>query len=309
MTAQPWNAIAHHVDLAGDVHYVRFDGGDDADPLPPVVLVHGLGGSHLNWVLLGPLLATGNRVYALDLPGFGLSYPAGRRADVTRNGLVLDAFLREVVGAPALLVGNSMGGLLSMAQAVRRPDSVTGLVLVDPVLPRAKDAPWDRQVGAAFLTYAVPGLGERYLARRRRLLPPRRTVMETLATVCADYRTLPEAFVEASVALAERRAAEASPVRLLDAAYLQAARSLLRMAGRRASYAAMMRAIDVPVLLVHGAKDRLVPVQSARAAAAHCPHWRYEELPDLGHVPQIEEPATVARLISEWLGARPIAAP
>src|SRR5215467_2904160 len=101
VTAQQWNATAHNVDLGGDVHYIRFHGdseGDaDGDRRPPVVLVHGLGGSHLNWVLLGPLLATGHRVYAPDLPGFGLSYPAGRRADVARNGLVLDAFLREVV--------------------------------------------------------------------------------------------------------------------------------------------------------------------------------------------------------------------
>lgn len=318
MTAQQWNATAHNVDLAGDVHYLRFDGDagagadgrtDGGGDKPPVVLVHGLGGSHLNWVLLGPLLATGHRVYAPDLPGFGLSYPAGRRADVVRNGLVLDAFLRDVVGGPALLVGNSMGGLLAMAQAVRRPDSVTGLVLIDPVLPRAKDAPWDRQVGAAFLMYAVPGLGERYLARRRRRIPARRTVMEILATVCADHTALPEAFVEASVALAEQRGRDASPVRGLDTAYLQAARSLLRMAGRRASYTAMMRAIGAPVLLLHGDKDRLVPVQSARAAAAHCPHWRYEELPGIGHVPQMEAPDTVARLISQWQSAPAPATP
>jgi pimeloyl-ACP methyl ester carboxylesterase len=308
------------VDLGGDVHYLRFDsdsdsdgaaGGEpaDGDRRPPVVLVHGLGGSHLNWVLLGPLLAAGHRVYAPDLPGFGLSYPAGRRADVTRNGLVLDAFLRDVVGEPALLVGNSMGGLLAMAQAVRRPDSVTGLVLIDPVLPRAKDAPWDRQVGAAFLMYAVPGLGERYLARRRRRIPARRTVMEILATVCADHTLLPATLVEASVALAERRGREASPARVLDVAYLQAARSLLRMAGRRGSYTAMMRGVSVPVLLLHGEKDRLVPVQSARAAAAHCPHWRYEELPGLGHVPQMEAPDTVARLIAAWQSARASSAP
>ncbi len=302
MTIEQWNATGHHVRLGGDVHYIRFD-GDPAPGNDPVVLVHGLGGSHLNWVQLGRLLAAGRPVYALDLPGFGLSYPAGRRTDVGSLGLVLDRFLSEVVGAPAVLVGNSMGGLLSMAQAVRRPGSVTRLVLVDPVLPRAKGTPLDRQVGAAFLAYALPGVGGWYLGRRRRRLSPEAIVREALALVCADVSVLPPKVVTASVELAERRDAEARPVRQLDTAYLQAARTLLRLMARGGRYVAMMRAVGVPVLLIHGDRDRLVPVRAARAAAVACPEWRYEELAGIGHVPQMEVPDRVAALVEQWLAA------
>src|SRR3954447_18740405 len=85
------------IDIGGAVHYVDF-GGNPAGP--PVVLVHGLGGSHLNWDLLAPLLTDSARVFALDLPGFGLSEPAMRLATVQNNRRVLDRFVREVAGAP-----------------------------------------------------------------------------------------------------------------------------------------------------------------------------------------------------------------
>ena len=60
------------VELGGPVHYVDYGGNADG---PVVVLVHGLGGSHLNWDLLAPHLTPHARVVALDLPGFGRSEP------------------------------------------------------------------------------------------------------------------------------------------------------------------------------------------------------------------------------------------
>src|SRR3954454_25311323 len=81
------------VDLGGPLHYIDFGGPDDG---PTVVLVHGLGGSHLNWDLLAPLLRPHARVLALDLPGFGLSQPGDRRTMLHDNVRVLDRFLREV---------------------------------------------------------------------------------------------------------------------------------------------------------------------------------------------------------------------
>src|SRR3712207_5067033 len=121
------------VHLGGPVHYVDFGGGPDGGPT--VVLVHGLGGSHLNWDLLAPLLTSHARVLALDLPGFGRSEPGDRRASVPANVLVLDRFLREVVGGPAVLVGNSMGGMISLFASARSPQRVAGTVLLDPAVP------------------------------------------------------------------------------------------------------------------------------------------------------------------------------
>jgi pimeloyl-ACP methyl ester carboxylesterase len=271
-------------------------GGNPAGPR--VVLVHGLGGSHLNWCLLAPKLVPHARVLAVDLVGFGLTHPEGRSATVQTAAVMLDRFLREVTGAPAVLVGNSMGGMASILEAAANPDAIARLVLIDPALPLAPGARPDRLVSAAFVLYAIPGVGESYLARRRATVPVERMVREVLELCCADASRVPSELVAASVVLAQERASVAG----LDTAFLSAARSLLRVSARRGRYWAAMRAIAAPVLLIHGGKDRLVPVRSAQEAATRNPGWRFEVLPDIGHVPQLEAPEAVAGLVLEWLG-------
>jgi len=289
-----WGGVSRVADVGGPVHYVDFGGPAGA---PRLVLVHGLGGSHLNWCLLAPLLAGQARVLALDLVGFGLTYPAGRAATVQANAALLDRFVREVAGGPAVLVGNSMGGMVSVLAAAAHPDAVTGLVLVDPALPWVRGVRPDLLVASTLLLYAVPGLGERYLARRRAKLPARELVRQILDLCCVDPTVVPAELVAASVALVERRAA----VPGLDAAFLAAARSLLQVSARRARYWAAMRAVRAPVLLMNGAQDRLVSVHSARETAARNPGWRFEVFPNVGHVPQLEVPQAVADRILRWL--------
>src|ERR1700712_3574453 len=118
----PWGGSVHVADLDGAVHWVDF--GDPGTDRPPIVLVHGLGGSHLNWVSAAPELAKHTRVVAIDLLGFGLTPTAGRSGTVQANTAMLGWFLREVVGSPAVLVGNSMGGMISLLHTDADPDSV-----------------------------------------------------------------------------------------------------------------------------------------------------------------------------------------
>jgi pimeloyl-ACP methyl ester carboxylesterase len=213
--------------------------------------------------------------------------------------VLLDRFVREVAGAPAILVGNSMGGMVSIMEAVANPDAVAGLVLIDPVLPLVGGVRPERLVATMFMLYAVPGIGERYLARRRAAVAPRELVRQVLELCCVDPTRVPQELVAASVALAEERVA----VPGLDAAFLSAARSLLRVSARRGRYWAAMRKVRSPVLLIHGEQDRLVSVHSAREAAARNPDWRFEVLADVGHVPQLEVPDAVAELMLDWLGS------
>jgi pimeloyl-ACP methyl ester carboxylesterase len=63
----------------------------------------------------------------------------------------------------------------------------------------------------------------------------------------------------------------------------------------------MMAGIDVPVLLIGGEADRLVPVAAMRQAAARNPRWESVMLPDVGHVPMLEVPDTVTAAIRDWL--------
>jgi pimeloyl-ACP methyl ester carboxylesterase len=280
------------VDLGGPVHYLDF-GGEG----PTMVLVHGLGGSHVNWLAAGPLLARHARVLAVDLAGFGHTPPAGRSTRVRANQRLLGRFVEEVAGAPALLVGNSMGGTIALLEAAEQPQRVAGLVLVDVSLPRPPGVPLDPLVGAAFAAYAVPGVGERLLASRRARLGPDGVARETLELCCVDPGRVPPEVVEAGVALALERA----DLLWADAAFLAAARSLLVLLGRSRTSLRAVASVRAPTLMVHGGADRLVPLASARRVARLRPDWGFVVFRDVGHVPQIEAPERFAATVVRWL--------
>jgi pimeloyl-ACP methyl ester carboxylesterase len=281
------------IDLGGPVHYVDFGGPDDG---PTVVLVHGLGGSHLNWDLFAPLLRPHARVLALDLPGFGLSEPGERRTTVHDNVRVLDRFLTEVAGTPAVLVGNSMGGMISILQTAVAPESVSGLVLLDAAVPGPRRA-LDPLVAAVFAMYAIPGVGDRFLLLRRKQSTPLRTVRQMLRLCGVDPDALPADLIDRSVAMLEQR----QDVAGMDQAFLTATRSLVRLLAAPGSYRRAMSSIRVPVLLVQGDVDRLVPVAAARDVARRHPEWRYLELAGVGHVPQLQVPDRLAAEVLSWL--------
>jgi pimeloyl-ACP methyl ester carboxylesterase len=293
-TAADWGGTAHYADLRGPVHYVDFGGRADG---PTFVLVHGLGGSHLNWCLLAQLLIPHGRVVALDLAGFGLTNPNGRATTVRANTALLDQFLAGVVEEPVILIGNSMGGAIAILQAANRPDSVSGLVLIAPALPIAIGALPDPLVTVTFAGYALPMIGEWFLATTRARLSPHEQAKRIHDLCCADPSVIPPALAAASVALYEQRAA----VPGLDAAFLAAARSAVRLAARRRTYWARMRAVSAPVLMMHGEQDRLVSIRNAQATAARNPRWRFETFPGVGHVPQLEVPDLTAARILDWL--------
>ena len=281
------------VDLGGPVHYVDFGGPADR---PVMVLVHGLGGSHLNWDLFAPLVREHVRVLAIDLPGFGRSEPDGRKASVAANVAVLHRFLTEVVGEPALLVGNSMGGMISILETGEHPEMVRGLVLLDPAVPGPRRA-LDPLVAVTFALYALPFVGERFLWWRRQRASALARVREMLELCGVDPDRVPSAVIDRSVTLLEER----KDVEGMDRAFLGAARSLLRLLADPRRYRSAMASIGVPVLLVHGDRDRLVPVEAARDIAARHPAWRYTEWAGVGHVPQLQEPARLAGEVLEWM--------
>ena len=296
-----FGAMSRFVDLDGPVHYLDFGGPVDG---PLLVCVHGLGGSHINWVAIGPQLAKTCRVLAIDLAGHGRTPIAGRSPGVRDNQRLLHRFLREVVGGPVILVGNSMGGMISLHEAAEAPDEVAGLVLVDPALPRARAAGFDRAVALRFLSVVVPGVGERVLARRRGAQTPEEIAVETLSVCCVDYHRVPDAVYQATV----RLVAEHQQQPGVHGAYLGATRSLLGVMAMRRAYHHVMGSLRQPVLLLHGDRDRLVPLAAAREAARANPTWRFEIAEDIGHVPQLEAPGWTIRMISDWLAAEGAAA-
>ncbi|CAO5170996.1 putative hydrolase [Frankia sp. AiPs1] len=285
---------AYWAQLGGPVHVVDFGGPADG---PLLVCVHGLGGSYHNWLRLAPLLTPTARVLALDLTGHGRTPGAGRPCDVRGNQRLLGRFLAEVLAVPPVLVGNSMGGMISLRQAGLHPDSVAGLVLVNPALPLPRGAYPDPVTLAMFAVLFVPGLGATLLARRRTRRSPLDLVQESLARLCGDPSRVPPD----TVAMMERAQREQGETRGADAAFVTAARSVVTAMARRTPLTGFQRTVAAPTLLLHGAGDRLVPVAVARQAARRRPDWRVEILDGLGHIPMIEDPRTTATLITDWL--------
>lgn len=282
------------LDLGGPVHVADFGGSGQ-----PVVLVHGLGASHTSWMAVAPALAERRRVVAIDLLGFGRTPLAGRAATIEAHVALLARFLEEEIGAPAVLVGNSMGGLVSVLTAALRPRAVSRLVLVGAALPRPPGTPLDRVVAATFALYMIPGAGEWFLRRNMAKLGPEKILRQTLRLCGVDpARVLPAAW-EASVALAHER--RGYP--WANAAFLGTARSLLRTNARRERVYDAIRGLSAPALLIQGSEDRLVPPIVSEAAAGLRADWKVELLKGVGHVPQLEVPQRWIEIVSAWLDA------
>jgi pimeloyl-ACP methyl ester carboxylesterase len=287
------------VDLDGPLHLAEWGDGE-----PAWVLVHGLGGSHANWMSVAPRLAARGGVLAPDLPGFGLSPVAGRRGDLASLRRVLHRILVERTRGPVILMGNSMGGLLAMAEAGLHPERVTGLVLVDAVLP----VPWriwpEPLVTASFVVYAIPPLGRRLL---RRALD-RHRVEEIVAGAFALCTVDPER-IDGAVRAAHievERSRQEHP-RESDRAFADAARSIVLSQVHSAPTDRLLHRVRAPTLVIHGARDRLVSPDAARRAGVERPDWRVALLDEVGHIPMLETPALFLSTLEAWLDAHRLA--
>ncbi len=170
-------------DVNGPIHAV--DHGGDG---PPMLLVHGLGGSLLNWRDVSGALARTHHVWSIDLIGFGLTPRAGREATIANNHDVVAAVADQVgAGEPVVLVGNSMGGLISILVGSRHPRRVASVVLVDPALPMARGGRVPLMLAAAFMVMRAPRVGPWLVRTRSQRLGPERLVEDVLRLCTVDF--------------------------------------------------------------------------------------------------------------------------
>jgi pimeloyl-ACP methyl ester carboxylesterase len=265
----------------------------DSDAAEPALFVHGLGGSAHNWTDLAALLRNRLAIDALDLPGHGRS-PAAVRRDYSpeAHAQVVVEYLEVSDRGPVHLVGNSMGGLISIIVASRRPDLVRTLTLISPAVPdnRVRVFPLQHNREAAVL--AVPFVGDAVMRRVVRARAPEVRVATTIALCFHDKSRYPEQRMREAVD--EARARLDMP--WANDAFLRSMRALGRsqLLHGRTGWAAM-RAIKAPTLVVWGDKDRLVAPDLAPYVAAAIPDARLLILPDIGHVAMMEDPPLTAR--------------
>jgi pyruvate dehydrogenase E2 component (dihydrolipoamide acetyltransferase) len=247
------------------------EGGD------PVVLLHGFGGDLENWLFTLPPLSERHRLYVLDLPGHGGSAKNIDRGDLDFLVDTVLGFLDAQGIDRTHLGGHSMGGLVAMATALRLPDRVASLVLVD-------SAGFGTEINAAYLDGFIT-------ARTRRELKP---VLEQLF---ANPDLVSRQLVD-DVLKYKRLDGVDAALRLL--------RDELFPGGvQRHLLAERLAALEIPTLVVWGGRDRVIPAEQADRAREYA---RVEVLAGAGHSPHMETANDVNRLLEHFLAEHPIQA-
>lgn len=263
-------------------------------PAPTAVLVHGLGGSSLNWYELVRELGDEIDAYALDLPGFGMAPPAPRHSLDVHARAVIDYLEARHSGTPVHLVGNSMGGLVCVLVAARRPDLIASLLLISPAMPRLVGLPREARLLGIL---ALPRLGERLVARDL-ATPPEAAVRRLSEVLFGEPERIAPEWLE--LAAEERRFRATTPH--AAPAFLGSLRSIVGAFARPRRLSAWREArhLSMPVTVVYGGRDKLVP-SAADLWRSAVPHVRVFHLPTSGHVAMMERPHLVAEIVREHL--------
>ena len=253
---------------------VSYAGAGDSGDV--VLLVHGYGGDRNSWLFLQePLAAAGHRVYAVDLPGHGTSAKDVGDGSVD---LLADAVLGvlDAVGSDrAHLVGHSLGGAVVLAAAARSPGRIASLTLFAP-------AGFGPSISAGY----VRGFAA---AQTRRELKP------LVGQLFADEQLVTRQVVDDLLAYKRLDG--------VDAALAALAETLLDGDEQRIDSAAAVRALGevVPVTVVWGSADRIIPAEQASSVAAVAPGAAVRVIDGAGHMPHMERPAEAQAAVEETI--------
>jgi len=239
----------------------------------PVLFVHGFGADLNAWMFNQPALAETRRTIALDLPGHGGSTKTLDRAvDGASFAADLDRALAALAIDKVHLVGHSMGGAIAVYFAHWQPDRVASLTLIAP-------ASFGLEINAAFIDGFVR-------AQRRR------EMQEVLSLLVHDPSLLSRAMVEDVLRYKRLDGVQAALETL--------AREWFPNGIQREGIAEVALHLKMPVQIIWGRNDRIIPLAHAEALAGRLP---VHILDEAGHLPQMEKAGEVNRLLARFIGA------
>lgn len=270
----------------------------------PVLMVHGFGACKEHWRHNLPALAGRRAAFAIDLIGFGASdKPRSRLDDEPDDGLSIRygidlwadqvvAFIKEVIGCPVQLIGNSIGGVVALAAAVRLEHDVRQVILIDCAQrslddQRLSEQPPLGRVGRPLLKRLVR---QRWLTGRLfRWLAKPGLIRRVLAHAYPTGGGLDEELVQLLLLPTQSPGAEESFRGFINLFQDRLAPDLLSN-------------MTTPVRMLWGGADPWEPVAEACRWARTFPAVReLRVLPGLGHCPHDEQPSLVNLLLDEWL--------
>ena len=265
--------------MAVEEHNVEIDGLPirylSAGEGPPLVLLHRAGDNTLDWQWVMPNLAATHQVYAPDLPGS----PDSARPAADYSPAFFERFAAGFLDAldigRATFVGNSLGGFIALRLALSEPARVGALVLVD-------SAGLGRAVNPAFTSVNVPLLSEAAIPLWRTPVGAYQRAWGRTVLLFAHPTSVPREW------LAEQCRLARSPGYL--EAHLTALRALVEPFGQREVLVDRLSLLEMPTLVVWGARDRVFPWSQAKRAAARLREGSLALIPECGHMPHVECP-------------------
>lgn len=285
----------------------RWLGAADA---PALVLLHGFGAASGHWRHnAAALVEAGWRVYGLDLLGFGASSQTPLRLDNRLWARQLGAFLEQVVGGPAVVVGHSLGGLVALTAAVFFPTRVRAVVaaplpdpsllLADPpappgrpggrALPAPRRPPWRRRIKRFSVSVLC------------RLLPLELVVPLLTHSPLLDL-AIQSAYSTPVLGDGDLRRLIARPARRSGApGALRAMSIAMALRPHGATAPALLARVHQPLLLIWGQNDRLVPVDVGRQCLRLRQSLELRLIAGAGHCPHDETPLAFHRILIPWL--------
>ena len=248
---------------AADIYYHLHQGGSEG-LTPPVVLIHGAGGTHLYWPSEVRRLP-GYHVYAPDLPGHGKSGGRGMQS-ISAYTQALISWMDAVGLHSALLIGHSMGSAIALTLALDHPMRVLGLGLV----------------GAGARLRVAPDIIE---------WTSNQTTFLNAVTAVITRSFSPQTSARLTE-LAARRMAETRPS-VLNGDFLACDEFDVRE---------RLGELHQRTLVLCGADDQMTPVRHAQFLANGIPNATLKIIPDAGHMVMLEQPQAVAAALGEFIG-------
>lgn len=249
----------------------------------PVLLLHGFGHSSTAWLRTIPMFCMHHRTLAPDFPGYGLSSIVVAPYDPPYFAKFLIDFIEGLELSSVDVVGNSLGGLISLLAALDRPDLFRKIVLVDPT---------------GFTSGPIPPLDDALLALMVfwLSLPRSRALIRAgYATGFFDAGHVDEESVTEIVARSARSEALHVSSRTLH--------EMFHFSRHLARFHARLATLKPPTLVVWGKSDPVLPVKDAQTARRVLPAPRIEVLERCGHLPHIELPTPFSSLVLNFLDA------
>lgn len=262
-----------------------------SSPTPPLLLIHGFGSSLDQWYRNMEPLSHQRRVYALDLLGFGASEKAAIAYNSDLWVAQIYAFWRQFMGQPMVLMGHSLGALVSSTVAVKHPEIVQRLALV--TVPNTRQdrvhAQWLQTLAGSVERMVASPLLVRlifHIARQPNF------IRKALMSIYLKRDRVTDEVVSHFVSPTLERGAAQTLCRLTQS---------VSRPNYSPSREHLLQSIQQPTLVLWGQKDQVVPLKPCQAEIAANPHLTLVTIPDGGHCMYDECAADFNQEIRQWL--------